>query len=81
VQARDGLENAEVYWLSTVRPDGRLHIRPMAAVWQDGALHFAEGPSLVKAKNLTRNARCAMMIGRNSPPTGWTWLWKATPCW
>ena len=28
-QARDELTAAEVYWLSTVRPDGRPHVTPL----------------------------------------------------
>jgi len=32
------LEKAEVFWLSTVRPDGRPHVTPMVSVWLDGAL-------------------------------------------
>jgi nitroimidazol reductase NimA-like FMN-containing flavoprotein (pyridoxamine 5'-phosphate oxidase superfamily) len=44
-QARDGLEAAEVYWLSTVRPDGRPHVTPLIAVWLDGALYFCTGPT------------------------------------
>jgi hypothetical protein len=27
------LEEAEVFWLSTVRPDGRPHVTPLLAVW------------------------------------------------
>ncbi len=30
-KARGRLEKAEVYWLSTVRPDGRPHVTPLVA--------------------------------------------------
>ncbi|HEY8115495.1 MAG TPA: pyridoxamine 5'-phosphate oxidase family protein, partial [Actinomycetota bacterium] len=37
------LEKAEVFWLSTVRADGRPHVTPLVAVWLDGALYFCTG--------------------------------------
>ena len=39
-EARGRLEKAEVYWLATVRPDGRPHITPLLSVRLDGALYF-----------------------------------------
>ena len=43
-RARAELANAEVYWLSTVRPDGRPHVTPLLGVWLNGALYFCTGP-------------------------------------
>jgi hypothetical protein len=37
-EAEQHLDKAEVYWLSTVRPDRRPHITPLIAVWLSGAL-------------------------------------------
>jgi nitroimidazol reductase NimA-like FMN-containing flavoprotein (pyridoxamine 5'-phosphate oxidase superfamily) len=37
------LERAELYWLSTVRRDGRPHVTPLVGVWHDGAMHFSTG--------------------------------------
>ncbi|CAL99707.1 hypothetical protein SACE_0358 [Saccharopolyspora erythraea NRRL 2338] len=65
-RARQVLEDAEVYWLSTVRPDGRPHVTPLLAVWLDAALHFCTGPEERKARNLERNAHCVLTTGRNS---------------
>jgi len=62
-EARGRLEAAEVYWLMTVRPDGRPHATPLLAVWLDGAMHFSTGPSEVKARNLAHNRRCALVTG------------------
>ena len=39
-EARGRLEEVEVYWLTTVRPDGRPHVTPVLSVWLDGALYF-----------------------------------------
>jgi nitroimidazol reductase NimA-like FMN-containing flavoprotein (pyridoxamine 5'-phosphate oxidase superfamily) len=60
------LEQAEIFWLSTVRPDGRPHVTPLLSVWLDGALYFCTGASERKAKNLAHNAYCVLTTGRNS---------------
>jgi len=65
-EARDRLEKAELYWLTTVRPDGRPHTTPLAAVWLDGTLFFCTGESERKAQNLVRNSHCDIMTGCNS---------------
>jgi general stress protein 26 len=65
-RARGILEKAGVFWLSTVRPDGRPHVTPLVAVWVDGSLYFCTGPDEVKAKNLARNARCILTTGCNA---------------
>jgi hypothetical protein len=31
------LEGAELFWISTVRADGRPHVTPLVAVWLDDA--------------------------------------------
>jgi len=67
---RSRLETAAVYWLSTVRPDGRPHVTPLLAVWFDGALYICTGPSERKAKNLAHNSHCVLMTGGNSLDEG-----------
>jgi hypothetical protein len=63
---RKAIEQAEVYWLSTVRPDGRPHVTPLLAVWQDDALHFCTGADERKAKNLEHNPHCVLTTGNNA---------------
>jgi Pyridoxamine 5'-phosphate oxidase len=63
--ARRELETAAVYWLSTVRTDGRPHVTPLIAVWHDQALYFCTGPDEQKAKNLVQNSHCIATTGRN----------------
>lgn len=60
-EARGELAAALVYWLSTVRPDGRPHITPLIGVWQDGALYFCTDPEerKVKTSRTTRTASAA----------------------
>jgi nitroimidazol reductase NimA-like FMN-containing flavoprotein (pyridoxamine 5'-phosphate oxidase superfamily) len=65
-RARAALRDAQVYWLSTVRPDGRPHVTPLLAAWMDGALYFSTGPHERKAKNLAYNRQCVLTTGANT---------------
>ena len=65
MEAQARLDGAEIYWLSTVRPDGRPHVTPVAAVWIDDALVFGTGPTERKAHNLATNANCTLTTGTN----------------
>ncbi len=69
-EARKYLEKAEVFWLTTVRPDGRPHVTPLLSVWLNGALYFSTGDSERKAKNLARNAHCILTTGCNALSEG-----------
>lgn len=60
------LERAELYWLSTVRRDGRPHVTPLVGVWHDGAMHFCTGLAEQKARNLEGNAQVALTTGTNT---------------
>ena len=37
-ETRRALEDAELFWISTVRADGRPHVTPLVAVWRRGAI-------------------------------------------
>ena len=50
--ARKLLESAELFWIATVRADGRRHMTPLVAIWLDDALHFCTGETEQKAANL-----------------------------
>ena len=63
--ASEHLEAAGVYWLSTVRPDARPHVTPVAAVWMNGSLYFATGSHERKARNMEQNASCVITTGCN----------------
>lgn len=64
-QARKVLDDAELYWVSTVRPDGRPHVTPLLGVWLDGATYFCTGSTERKAKNLMQNPHCILTTGCN----------------
>jgi general stress protein 26 len=59
------LEKAEIFWLTTVRADGRPHVTPLVAVWSCGALHFTTGETEQKFANLRTNSHVALTTGRN----------------
>jgi hypothetical protein len=60
--ARRALEVAKLYWLSTVRRDGRPHVVPVWGVWLDDTLIFSTSPASLKARNLANNPRCAVSV-------------------
>jgi nitroimidazol reductase NimA-like FMN-containing flavoprotein (pyridoxamine 5'-phosphate oxidase superfamily) len=64
-ETRRVLETAELFWISTVRADGRPHVTPLVAVWLDGALHFCTGPDEQKAVNVRANAHVILTTGCN----------------
>lgn len=49
------LEHAEIFWISTVRADGRPHVAPLPAMWLNNALHFGTGLDEQKGRNVLRN--------------------------
>jgi nitroimidazol reductase NimA-like FMN-containing flavoprotein (pyridoxamine 5'-phosphate oxidase superfamily) len=65
-QTRRALEAAEMFWISTVRADGRPHVTPLVAVWLDGALHFHTGPGEQKAVNLRGNPHVVLTTGNST---------------
>jgi nitroimidazol reductase NimA-like FMN-containing flavoprotein (pyridoxamine 5'-phosphate oxidase superfamily) len=69
-QARARLSEAQVFWLSTVRPDGRPHVTPLLSVLHDDALYFSTGPGERKARNLEQSPNCILTTGRNGLDDG-----------
>ncbi len=64
-ETREVIESAEVFWISTVRADGRPHVTPLVAVWFDDALHFCTGFAEQKAVNLRHNSHVILTTGCN----------------
>jgi general stress protein 26 len=60
------LQDAELYWITTVRGDGRPHVTPLIGIWFEGAMHFTTGLEEQKACNLEHNANVALTTGTNS---------------
>ena len=68
--AQGVLEAAQIFWISTVRADGRPHVTPLIAVWLDGALHFGTGAEEQKARNLAGNPFCILTTWCNTIDEG-----------
>ena len=66
------LVSAELFWISTVRTDGRPHVTPLPAVWRDGALYFCTGPGEQKALNLRANDQCVLTMALSGGGGGGT---------
>lgn len=65
-ETRARIAQAELFWITTVRADGRPHVTPLVAVWHDGALHFCTGAEEQKALNLAANPNVALTTGTNA---------------
>ena len=57
------LASAELWWLTTVRVDGRPHTTPLLAVWEGGDLHITTGDGEQKFRNLSANPECTVTTG------------------
>lgn len=64
--AEDLLTEAELYTLTTVRPEGGPHQTPLIGVFHDGALHCCTGPHERKARNIAANPQVVMSTGTNA---------------
>src|SRR3954447_7876222 len=68
---RPRLENPKrgrTYWLATVHPDGRPHVRPLLGLWLDGAFSFITGETTRKGKNLAGNPGCVITTSSTALP-------------
>jgi general stress protein 26 len=65
-EGRRALAEAELSWISTVRPDGRPHVTPLLTVWESGALHFTTGPEERKCRNVVGNPQVVLTTGTNT---------------
>jgi nitroimidazol reductase NimA-like FMN-containing flavoprotein (pyridoxamine 5'-phosphate oxidase superfamily) len=64
------LTNAQLYWIITVRADGRPHAVPLVGVWHDGAFAFCTGSDEQKQRNLDANPQVAVTTG-STGMNGW----------
>jgi pyridoxine/pyridoxamine 5'-phosphate oxidase len=64
------LEHAELYWLTTVREDGRPHVTPLIGLAVDSTVFFCTGLREQKARNLEANPRVALTTGCNAWAAG-----------
>jgi len=62
-EAVEALKRAEVFFVTTVRPDGRPHQTPLIAVWLDDAMYFCTGEDERKARNIAGNPHVLLSTG------------------
>ncbi|NRQ40084.1 pyridoxamine 5'-phosphate oxidase family protein [Nonomuraea sp. NN258] len=59
------LEESELFWLTTVRADGRPHVTPVVAVWHDDVMYFTTASFEQKMRNLEHSGKVAITTGNN----------------
>lgn len=64
------LTGAGLYWITTVRADGRPHVTPLVGLWVDDGFVFCTGPSEQKARNLAGSALVAVTTGTDTWDAG-----------
>lgn len=64
------LTDAQLYWIVTVRADGRPHAVPLVGVWQGGTFAFCTGAEEQKQRNLDANRNVAVTTGSGGA-NGW----------
>jgi general stress protein 26 len=57
------LTDAQLYWLVTVRRDGRPHAVPVCGAWHDGAFYFCTGDAEQKMRNLEHDPHVTVTAG------------------
>jgi hypothetical protein len=64
-ETRRVLETADLFWISTVRTDGRPHVTPLVAVWHDGALHLSAKDTAQQTANRRATPHVSLTTGSN----------------
>ena len=60
---RRDLEEAQVYWVASTRPDGRPHTVPRDGIWLDDTWYYGGSPDTVHTRNVQQNPAVSMHIG------------------
>jgi hypothetical protein len=60
---QEELTTARVYWLATVRPNGRPHVVPLDGVWVDDRWYYGGAPETLHRRNVDAHPDVAMHIG------------------
>ncbi|HEX5415622.1 MAG TPA: pyridoxamine 5'-phosphate oxidase family protein [Chloroflexota bacterium] len=58
------LENEPLIWMSTTRPNGRPHVKPVWGVYVDDTLYIETGPVSRGGRNLASNPAIAVHVQR-----------------
>jgi hypothetical protein len=60
------LDKAALFWVVSVRPDGRPHVTPVVGVWVADAFYFSSGADEQKSRNLAASPHCSVITGCNA---------------
>ena len=69
-ETQKALTDAQLFWVSTVRADGRPHVTPVVAVWAEGAVWFSTGANEQKFANMRANPQVVITTGCNGWDSG-----------
>jgi hypothetical protein len=69
-ETQEIIEAAELFWISTVRTDGRPHVTPVVAAWAEEAIWFCTGVEEQKFANLRVNSHVVLTTGCNRWESG-----------
>ncbi len=58
--AEQQLTDARNYWVTTIGPNGRPHVRPLWGLWIDGTVQFSTGAR--HAANIARDSRVTVNL-------------------
>lgn len=62
------LENQQIIWFGSVRPDGRPHLVPIWFVWLADRIYVSTDPKSVKRSNILANPRVSLALEDGTHP-------------
>lgn len=68
IEALSRLEQSQIIWLASIRPDGRPHLVPVWYVWASQKIYICIDASSVKANNLQTNPLISIALEDGSRP-------------
>jgi general stress protein 26 len=69
-ETRKVLQSDDLFWICTVRTDGRPHATPVVAAWAEDAIGFSTGTVEKKFANLRANSDVVLITGGNGWESG-----------
>ena len=64
--ARERLTDELIYWVSSVRPNGRPHVTPIWGAWVDDAFWMEGGSGTRRFRNLAENPAAVVTVERGN---------------
>lgn len=58
--AKAQFDKSDKYWLTTINPKGKPHVRPIFCVWLEDSIYFTSSPDAQKGKNIEVNSHCSI---------------------